>query len=176
MRQIDQGEARQVLGNHQRAGHQVDSRLLKEIEREGQLYVFRVEDEATFLSLIWQESDPARMLTPNGQPRTLNDVAQRLLREGYTFESLSNCIGLPRSEHHPEWFEPCIQIDAAFDFNQFGWVAVVAANDGERRQSPCGSFYLFDGMHKTLVLAKRLLKRETPFQVIEALYLVPRRN
>jgi hypothetical protein len=176
MRQIDRAEARRVLGDRQQGGHHVDSRLLKEIEREGWLYLFPVEDEATFLSLNWQESDPARLLTPNGQPRTLRDVAERLIGAGYTFESLTKSLGLPRTQHHTEWFEPCVRIDAAFDFNQFGWVAVVATNDGERRQSPCGTFYLFDGMHKTLVLAKRLLKKESEFQAIEALYLVPRRN
>jgi len=176
MRQIDQAEARRVLGDHQQGGHHVDSRLLKEIQRPGQLYLFRLEDEATFLALIWQESDPARLLTPNGQPRTLRDVADRLIRAGYTFESLTKSLGLARNQHHPDWFERCVRIDGAFEFNQFGWVAVVAANDGERKQSPGGSFYLFDGMHKTLVLAKRLMKRETAFQPIEALYLVPRRN
>jgi len=158
-----------------RGGHHVDERLLKEIEH-GQLFLFRIEDEDTFLSLIWQESDPARLLTPNGQPRTLRDVAERLVRAGYTFESLAKCMGLPRNQHHPEWFDKCVRIEAGFDHNQFGWVAVVAANDGERMQSPRGSFYLFDGMHKTLVLTKRLLKKEAVFQPIEALYLVPRRT
>lgn len=172
MRQVDQAEARHVLGDR----HHFDSRLLRELEREGQLYLFRIEDEATFLSLIWQESDPARLLTPNGRPRTLRDVGERLIGAGYTFESLAKSQGQLRSQHDPQWFEPCVRIDAAFDFTQFGCIAVVAANDGERTQSPCGSFYLFDGMHRTLVLAKRILKRETAFQGIEALYLVPRRN
>lgn len=169
MRQVCQAEARRVLGDH------VDSRLLKELTSEGQLYLFRIDDEGTFLSLIWQESHPSRLLTPNGQPRTLRDVGERLIR-GYTFESLTKPLGLPPSQHDPKWFERCVRIDAAFDFNQFGCIAVVAANDKERKQSPSGSFYLFDGMHRTLVLAKRLLKKETTFQGIEVLYLVPRRN
>ena len=176
MRQINQAEARRVLGDRQQRGLHVDSRLLKEIERPGQLYLVRLEDEATFFSLIWQESDPARLLTPNDQSRTLHDVANRLIHSGYTFESLTKSLGLPLNQHHPEWFERCVPIDGAFDFNQFGWIAVEAANDGERKQSPCGSFYIFDGMHKTLVLAKRLMKKETVFQPIDALYLIPRRD
>jgi hypothetical protein len=94
----------------------------------------------------------------------------------YGLAGATKSLGLPRGQHHPEWFEPCVRIDAAFDFNQFGLVVVEAANDCERRKSPCGSFYLFDGIHRTLVLAKRLLKNETAFQAIQALYLVPRRT
>jgi hypothetical protein len=109
----------------------------------------------------WQESDPVRLLTQNCQSRTLRDVAQHLIGGAFTFESLTHSLGLPSSQHDPQWFETCLQIDRAFDFNRFGWLAVVAANDHERRQSPLGTFYLFGGVHKTLVLAKRLLQRET---------------
>ena len=149
---------------------------LKEIDESGQLYLIRLEDEESFFSLIWQESDPARLLTPADQPRATRDVVSRLIANDYSFESLSKTLGKPRDQHHPEWFLPCVEIDRVFDFNKFGWVAVVAANDDGRRQSPGGSFYLFDGMHKTLVLAKRLMNKKTDFQPIEALYLVPRRN
>jgi hypothetical protein len=153
MKYISQAEALQVLGKRQRDGQHVDSRLLGEVKREGRLFLVRLEDEEAFLSLIWQESDPARLLTPYCQPRILRDVAQRLINGGYTFESLARDLGLSPNKHQPMWFERCVEIDKAFDFEQFGWVAVVAATDGEREQSPGGTFYLFDGIHKSLVLA-----------------------
>ncbi len=176
MRRIDATQVHQVLAAQQGAGFHVDSRLLDEIYNDGQLYVFTLEDEESFLSLIWQESDPARLLTPHGEPRTLRDVGSRLLSHQYTFQSLSKEMGLPHTQHQPRWFTKCLPIDANFDFGMFGWVALVSPTDGERRQSPKGSFYLFDGVHKTLVLTKRLLKRETCFQPVQALFLVPRRG
>jgi hypothetical protein len=102
-------------------------------------------------------------------------VAQRLRQRGHTFEGLSGHPGLPREEHDPDFFRPCVPIDRQFDYRRFGWVAVVAANDEERTQSPLGSFYVFDGAHKSLVLAKRLLAGEAAYRPVEALLLVPRR-
>jgi hypothetical protein len=99
----------------------------------------------------------------------------RLRQRGHTFEALAGDLGLPREEHNPEFFKPCVEIDSCFDWRRFGWVAVVAANDEDRRQSPLGSFYVFDGAHKSLVLAKRLLAGETAYRPVEALLLVPRR-
>jgi len=176
MRRIGNQEVLNVFDARQREGHHVDSRLLAEVNNPGEMYLLRLEDEDSFLSLIWQEADPARLLTPRGMPRTMRDVACRLLEGGHTFDTLSSDLGLNRNQHRSEWFEPCRQIDRAFDYSQFGWLVVVPACDSERNQSPSGSLYLFDGMHKSLVLAKRLICRETPYQVIEALYLLPRRH
>jgi hypothetical protein len=174
---MDASVVQNVLAERQKAGYHVDNRLLTEVERsDGEQFLIRLEDEDSFLSLIWQESDPARLLTPPGQPRTLRDVARRMIERGYTFEALNRDLGRSRAEHHPEWFEPCVHINRSFDYAKFGWVAVVAANDGERSQSPRGTFYIFDGVHKTLVLAARLLRGETCYQAVEALYLVPRRG
>lgn len=175
MRRVDRAEAREVLHARQEEGHNVNPSLLREVDREGEMFLLRLEDEAAFLSLIWLQSSPVRLLALNGRPRTLRDVGERLLRNGHTFESLSQDMGLRREQHHPEWFEPCVRIDRHFDYGQFGWVAVVASNNDEQRDSRLGSFYLFDGMHKTLVLAKRLLRKETIYQPVDALYLVPRR-
>lgn len=176
MRRIERAEVEAALAAREQCGHHVDPRLIDEIRRDGDMFMLRLEDEASFLSLIWQESNPARLLTPPGAPRTLRDIAERMIREGHTFESLSKGHGRPRTDHHPEWFEPCLRIDQGFDFQEIGWFAVVAATDGERKQSPRGSLYLYDGMHKSLVLAKRLLRGETAFQPVDALWLVPRRG
>ncbi len=91
---------------------------------------------------------------------------------GYTLGSVR--LGLPREQHHPEWFEKCIAIDEAFDYSRFGFLALAHATESERKQSPRGTFYIYDGVHRTLVLAKRLLSRETNFQLLTALLIVPR--
>ena len=57
-----------------------------------------------------------------------------------------------------------------------GFISVVPANDKEREQTPSGSFYIYDGMHKSLVLAVKLLQKEIDYQKIELLYLLPRRQ
>ena len=120
-------------------------------------------------------------LTPFGSWRPTASLAPfAMWRYGYDNVGipLKRCptisFELPREEHDPDFFEKCVPINRCFDFRKFGWVAVVAATEQERDQSPLGSFYIYDGLHKTLVLAKRLLAGETTYQPIEALYLIPR--
>jgi hypothetical protein len=175
MRRIDPDEVRLFLEQHALADNKVDRKLMEGVGRQGELYLFQLEDEDSFLSLIWYQGAGVRLLAPDGEPRTLRDVVQRLRQRGQTFDALSADLGLPREEHDLEFFKPCVPIDCCFDYRRFGWVAVVAANDEERTQSPLGSFYVFDGAHKALVLARRLLAGETTYRSVEALLLVPRR-
>lgn len=60
---------------------------------------------------------------------------------------------------------------AAFDF-----VAVVPANDAEGYQSPGRTFYIYDGVHRTLVLSHRLLSKQSSYHPVKALLITPRRN
>jgi hypothetical protein len=175
MRRLSSEEAQAQFDLWRAQELHVDRRLIREIGEPGCLFLMRLEDEESFLSLIWQEADPARLLTPAGQPRTLREVAQRVLDRGSTFGDLSLDLGLDRNQHRPEWFKPCCKIDSDFQYARFGWLTLVPACDSERQQSPHGSFYLFDGMHKSLVLATRLLRKETTYQAIEAIYMLPRR-
>lgn len=111
MRRVDREIAHKILTRRQSAGNHIDSRLLREIDNQGDLYLLQLEDEDSFLSLIWQESDHMRLLTPAGESRTLRDVGMRLIGEGYTFEKLSENLDLPRNQHQPEWFTKCIPIE-----------------------------------------------------------------
>ena len=92
----------------------------------------------------------------------------------FTFEMLASDLGRPKEEHDPDWFRVCTKINATFDFDRFGWITVVPANDNERRQTPGGSLYVYDGVHKTLVLSKRLVSGESQFRPVEALLVLPR--
>jgi len=75
-----------------------------------------LDDEQSFLSLIWQEIDATRLLTPRGQPRTVGDVAGRMLEHSWTFSSLSQSVGLPPTQHLPSAFESFERINSVFDF------------------------------------------------------------
>ena len=163
---VDAAEGR--LREHQRRGLHVDSRLLSEVRAPGQLFLVRLETEAEFMSLVWQTIDPTRPLAPHGRPRSLRDCASRLSSFRWTFEALVQ-TGYP-------WFEKCVPIDAAFTFEQFGLVAITPLLPGELKETPYGSYYIYDGVHKSIVLAKRLLRGEVQYTPVEALLLEPRRH
>jgi hypothetical protein len=156
------------------AGYNVDSRLMREVER-GRIFSFTFEDVESFLSLIWQEIDDTRLLTPSGQPRTLRDVAERVLKSGHSLEKLASDLGFPINQHKPAWFKKCVPIAQNFSYESFGFVATVPATDSERRQSPNGSFYIYDGIHKTLVLSILLVSQQIIYDPIQAILLIPRR-
>jgi hypothetical protein len=174
VRVITSVEAEAVLKQRRDAGLNVDQRLMTEVSKAGQLYRFRFEDQDSFLSLIWTERDDSRLLTPGG-PRTLRDVARRFICDRHTFRAIAGPLGKSKYQHDPAWFGPCVPIDEQFDFDKFGWVAVTPANDSEQQQTPAGTFYLYDGSHKSLVLSVKLLKQQIAYRPVEALYLVPRR-
>src|SRR2546422_11510954 len=174
MRRISKTEVRHSLEERQRLGIRIDRRVFAAVDASAALFLLTLADEDSFLSLVWQQSDGVRLLAPHGRSRTLRDVAQRMRGASSTFEMLASDLGRPKEEHDPDWFRVCAKINAAFDFDRFGWVTVVPANDSERRQTPDGSLYIYDGVHKTLVLSKRLVSGETLFRPVEALLVLPR--
>ena len=176
MKQASSTEILTRLGDREARNHHVDDRLIEAVKPPGCLFLFSLDDEESFLSLIWQEIDPTRLLTPPGLPRTLCDVANRMIEQAWTFASLSRPRGLPPTQHVPAAFESFDKINSAFDFAEFDFIAVMAANDSERRQSPNGTFYTYDGVHRALVLAHRLLTKQSRYQPVEALLIIPRRD
>jgi hypothetical protein len=173
MEKVKKDEVLGELASKQGRGDHVDSRLIASIREAESLYLFCLHDEDSFLSIIWQEINSTRLLTPKGQPRTLKEIGDRL-RAWHGFPHLASALDLPSTEHCPSWFDRCIQIDKAFDYDHFGWISVVHPTDGERNQSPGGSFYIYDGAHRAVVLAKRLIAKESIFQPVTALLIVPR--
>jgi hypothetical protein len=176
MKQVTSADILGRLNDRAARGHHIDDRLNKAVRAQGNLFLFTLEDEQSFLSLIWQEIDPSRLLTPRGQPRTLGDVANRMIEHSWTFMSLCNPMGLPPTQHVPAAFDSFEKINSAFDLAEFDFIAVMAANDSERRQSPSGSFYIYDGVHRSLVFAHRVLTKQTSYRPIEALFITPRRD
>lgn len=132
------------------------------------MYLFPLPDATAFLALIWQSINEARPLVPVGQPRTLRDCAARLAPFGWRFERLV--------DEGYSWFAKCLDIDAAFDRSKFGWIALTPSNTSEQKETPQGTYYIYDGVHKSIVLAKKLLRREVEYAPLEALLLTPRRS
>lgn len=173
MQTTDKGDILSQLALNEKCGEHVSRRLFTAIRDSQAVYVFPLNDEESFLSLIWQEIDATRLLTPADEPRTLKEIGSRM-QAWHGFSQLASALDLPKNQHDPAWFERCIPIDTAFDYTRFGWISVAHPTDGERRQSPRGSFYIYDGVHRALVLAKRLFAQETDFQPLTALLIVPR--
>lgn len=168
MQQIASDEATALLQRHHARGFHVDSRVLKEVSQPGEVWMLRLDTIDAVFNLIWQSVNEARPIVPAGQPRSLRDCASRLSSHGWTFQALVDA-GYP-------WFAKCVPIDRDFKLENLGVLVLTLATDGERRDTPVGTHYIYDGVHRSIVLAKRLLLGEQPFGPIDALLLTPRRR
>lgn len=176
MKPVSGPEVLARLSAREALGHHVDPRLIQAVKGPGNLFLFTMEDEKSFLSLIWQEINPTRLLTPGGQSRTLGDVAGRMIDNSWTFSSLCCPMGQMPMYHDPGLFESFRALDAGFDISKFDFIAVTPANESEKRQSPSGTYYIYDGVHRALVLAHRVMSGQLKYQPVEALLLTPRRD
>jgi len=168
MRQVGVDEVLDTLNRHRDEGFNVDTRLLREVQGPGQMYVLSLPDTTAFFGLVWQSINDARPLVPLGQPRTLRDCASRLAAFEWRFDKLVEA-GYP-------WFRKCVEIDSVFDYSNFSWMALTPCNSSELQETPVGTYYIYDGVHKSIVLAKKLLKSEIKYRPLEALFLTPRRS
>jgi hypothetical protein len=175
VKEVTSAEVLSRIQDRLNRGHHVDERLIREVQAPGSLYTVSFEDQATFLSIIWQECDRTRILTPGGS-RTLMDVAGRMVDNSWTFSSLCNHMGFEPAWHDPAAFQKFEAISSSFDLDAFDFIAVTPATDSERQQSPRGTLYIFDGVHRSLVLAHRLMTNQSKYRAIEGLLLTPRRN
>ena len=114
-------------------------------------------DETQFRNLVFMETNPTvwddnrelvNKLTPEGEPRTLKAVAERILT-AYPYD-LPIKIFKHLSEDEP-WFDGCFIMSARFDYRLLGELKIRRLTEEEKKDSPCGSFYLEDGNHRALV-------------------------
>jgi hypothetical protein len=68
-----------------------------------------------------------------------------------------------------------VGLDLEID-SKLGWIALAVLLEAETRETPAGTYYIYDGVHKSIVLAKRLLRQEVQYKPLEALLLTPRRS
>jgi hypothetical protein len=167
MTKVDAATVRPILARHEVLGFHVDCRLWSEIDQPGEMFLDILATREEFLRLVWQSSPATRPLTPVGKPRTLLDCARRLAQFGWEFK--------PLVQLRFEWFRSCVDIDKSFDHRNVGLVALTLLIESERCDTPAGSYYIYDGVHKCIVLAKRLLCGETTYNPVQVLLLAPRR-
>lgn len=170
---ITKDDAIEYFRNREKLFH-VDERVFESIKNSNELKIFDIEDKDLFMSLIWQEVGDSRILTPRGKSRTLADITKRMRKYSYNFSDLSAEPKKYQEEYSPSWFNTCKKIDKEFDFDRFGWLVLVLPNKTEQDQSPNGKFYIYDGVHRSLVLANRLFLNIVEYQKIKALLVIPR--
>ena len=133
-------------------------------------------DEAQFRNLVfmgtnatvWEDNQElVNKLTPEGEPRTLKAVAERILT-AYPYD-LPIKIFKHLSEDEP-WFDGCFIMSARFDYHLLGELKIRRLETEETSISPDGSFYLEDGNHRALVylvfLHFGVIKEYTPVRSI----------
>lgn len=168
MKEISRQEATNLLCRHRAAGFHLDDRVFREVERPGRLFLFSLESADELFRLVWQSTEEVRALAPVGSSRTVGDCAARLAGFRWRFEDLVD------AGH--QWFRRCLDIDRDFRHASFGYIAVTPVNEHEKRETPAGTHYIFDGVHKTIVLAKKLLRQEVDYVPVGAVLFTPRRD
>ena len=155
-------------------GHRVDSRIYRLLYEQNPVYATVIETQEEFLKLIFHEGCPSRLLTPAEQPRSLEDVVNRMENMNLTFETLTHDLSHDRYYHHPEWFSQCVQINSAFTYDYFSPIFLTDSTDLELFQTPGSPFHIYDGTHRSLVLAWKIIKEGFQYERIRAYLFRPR--
>jgi hypothetical protein len=162
----------------------VDSRIVRYVQNarndNRRLFELVLAAKEDFLSLVWPYFDDGHILTPLNQPRTLRHVAERLRNSGASFSDLAcghTRAGFPWSskDFFQRWWDGCRTLDANWTFERMSTLALVQTTSGERLGAPSSRFYIYDGLHRTMVLASRLLgDSQHDFRPVNCLLLEPR--
>lgn len=161
---------------HRNAGHHVDSRVHRLLLERNPVEELHIEDEERFLKLQFHCNPASRLLAPLGEPRTLFDVASRMIKYDLTFESLTRRHeAFESSIHKPEWFEPCLKIQkAGIDPESFGCLFLMGLTEHELERTPSASYSIYDGTHRSLVMAYMVMTGATQFSGVNAFLFNPR--
>lgn len=172
MKFISKENALAVIKDQQEKGYHIDPKVELATAGAKALFSLTIDDQQTLLSLVMANNSGHRFLTPKKQARTLLAVTERLLENNLHLSDLAH--GNVDEEYNPVWFRPCVEIDAQFDYERFGWVYLTFPAKHHLKYSPGGTFRIYDGNRKCLVLGKRLLAGETSYKKIPALLIVPK--
>ena len=174
MSRVRRAEAQKLIAETREALHHVDPYVDDAVRDAEKIYHVRFQDMERFLALIWPDIEGGRILVPPDESHTLCDVANRMIYNSWTFEDLTADMGMPLAEHDPELFVKSRYLDENFDYDKLGVLILAPSTEAERKRSPDGSFYIYDGFHRALVLAKRLLLEEEPYRQVSAILVIPR--
>jgi hypothetical protein len=139
-----------------------------------------IEKEPDFWRLIWQSVDLTRFLTPVGKCRTLRCVVDRLKPYNVSLEELAQPKARCDITRNTDWFVPCMQLAQDFDWDRFESlgsiqqaIRVRAPNPIERSECPDGTWYIKEGVHRTLVAAVLLDQKKISWRPFSVLRLEP---
>jgi hypothetical protein len=145
--------------------------LAKECADRGDLYLYGIAEPDQFLDIAWQElAAKTKAITQGGQ-RTLRDVAQVVLDRYGSFAELIKAR--PAADFDPGWFLSCAEIEAHFDWSRWAEPWLVPATPGDHGGQTT-EWYVWEGVHSTIVLAKGLIDNSIEWQPMEAVVCLHR--
>lgn len=116
---------------------------------------------------VWADNQElVDKLAPEGKPRTLNAVVERILRE-YRYDHPINIF--KHLSIDELWFEGCFIVSARFDPRLLGELKIRPLEPEEKGVSPDGSFYLEDGNHRALVYSVFLRLGKKEYEPVRAI-------
>ncbi|HEY6170617.1 MAG TPA: hypothetical protein VIX80_00020, partial [Candidatus Kapabacteria bacterium] len=152
-------------------GFHVDSRLQNSLAKDDPSRIEEMTlNEEMFLRLQFHANDSSRLLTPSGESRTLRDCVKRMVDNAWSFEKLTTKFYQPANFHSPDWFRPCLNIYREFDSSKFFSIFSLHLTINEKSSTPSGSYSVYDGTHKSVVLAYKILQEGYTFFPVK-LYL-----
>ena len=183
LRKLGKDEVAEILWDWNHSQHFL-SCLFKELVRhDGEYYAAeaRIESVEDFLSLMLRDQGPSRCLTPEGASHRLLDVIGRMNEQEWTFESLAiggECVDIAGRDRG--WYQKCVNLDPSFDLHKMGLLAVHPRSGskhqtGEEDNLVASAHEIYEGQHRALVLAKKLVMGEMAFDSLDVLYLWPDR-
>ena len=126
-----------------------------------------------FSKLVWHYSPYSKLLTKphwwGGKLYTVGDVAKKMVENGWTFEALSR--GEIAGDYKPGWFDSCQAIYSCFDWEVCLPLIVLNTTWSERWDCPASSFRIVDGIHRSLVIAYKVLSSELSYRPMTAIVL-----
>jgi hypothetical protein len=119
-----------------------------------------IRREAEFWNLCWQSVPMYRFLTPVGRCRSLRCVVDRLKQLNVGLSELGDVSARMDLVRNVEWFQHCLDLARTFDWARFEGSVLGAdpirlriVNQIERGECPGATWYIADGVHRTLAAA-----------------------
>ena len=140
--------------------------------------VIHIEREADFWKLCWQSVDIYRFLTPVGLCRNLRCVVDRMKTLDVSLAELADPHARQDLARNAAWFEVCVAIAANFNWARFQGsgsageaIRLRFVNHVERGECPGATWYIADGVHRTLVAAVLLDQGVIQWRPVNAITL-----
>ena len=165
------------IAEHESNGHHVDNRVKRLLESGNPVISERIENGKQFLRLLYHDNQRVSgFLTPYHAPRTLRDVIARIESLGLNMLTVARRTpSIPTELHDPQWFLGSQRLyENGFKFSNFGRLFLMDLIQEEQAWSPNAYSSIYDGTHRSLVLAWLLIHREIEFQPVDCFIFRPR--